>query len=107
MRATTYKSIDVDGLSIFYREAGSSNAPNLLLLHGFPSSSRMYEPLFTPLADAFLWSLPTIQDLATTTRQIRQSSTTPSITLLASSNASPRSLVTTTTTSLCRTTGDL
>ncbi len=51
--ATTYKSIDVDGLSIFYREAGSPDAPTLLLLHGFPSSSRMYEPLFTRLADAF------------------------------------------------------
>ena len=53
MRATNYKSIDVDGLSIFYRETGSPDAPNLLLLHGFPSSSRMYEPLFTRLADAF------------------------------------------------------
>lgn len=51
--ATTYKSIDVDGLSIFYREAGSPAAPTLLLLHGFPSSSRMYEPLFTRLAGAF------------------------------------------------------
>ncbi len=51
--ATTYKSIDVNGLSIFYREAGSPDAPTLLLLHGFPSSSRMYEPLFTRLADAF------------------------------------------------------
>jgi pimeloyl-ACP methyl ester carboxylesterase len=34
MGATTYKSIDVDGLSIFYREAGSPDAPTLLLLHG-------------------------------------------------------------------------
>jgi pimeloyl-ACP methyl ester carboxylesterase len=51
-RATTYKSIDVDGLSIFYREAGNRDAPTVLLLHGFPSSSRMYEPLFTRLADA-------------------------------------------------------
>jgi pimeloyl-ACP methyl ester carboxylesterase len=48
-----YKSIDVDGLSIFYRETGSPDAPDLLLLHGFPSSSRMYEPLFTRLTDAF------------------------------------------------------
>jgi pimeloyl-ACP methyl ester carboxylesterase len=53
MGATNYKSIDVDGMSIFYREIGSPDAPNLLLLHGFPSSSRMYEPLFTRLADAF------------------------------------------------------
>jgi pimeloyl-ACP methyl ester carboxylesterase len=52
LRATTYKSIDVDGLSIFYREAGSPGAPTLLLLHGFPSSSRMYGPLFPRLADA-------------------------------------------------------
>jgi pimeloyl-ACP methyl ester carboxylesterase len=53
MQATTYKSIDVNELSIFYREAGPPDAPTLLLLHGFPSSSRMYEPLFTRLADAF------------------------------------------------------
>jgi pimeloyl-ACP methyl ester carboxylesterase len=49
---STSVSIDVDGLSIFYREAGSPDAPTLLLLHGFPSSSRMYEPLFPRLADA-------------------------------------------------------
>ena len=53
MRTTSYRSIDVNHLSIFYREDGSPDAPTLLLLHGFPSSSRMYEPLFTHLADAF------------------------------------------------------
>ncbi len=53
MHGTTYKSIDVNRHSIFYREAGSPDAPTLLLLHGFPSSSRMYEPLLTRLADAF------------------------------------------------------
>lgn len=52
MQGTTYQSIDVNGHSIFYREAGSPDAPTLLLLHGFPSSSRMYEPLFSRLADA-------------------------------------------------------
>jgi pimeloyl-ACP methyl ester carboxylesterase len=52
MHPTVYKSIDVSGHSIFYREAGSPDAPTLLLLHGFPSSSRMYEPLFSRLADA-------------------------------------------------------
>jgi pimeloyl-ACP methyl ester carboxylesterase len=50
---TTYQTIEVDGRSIFYREAGNPEAPGLLLLHGFPSSSRMFEPLFTLLADAF------------------------------------------------------
>lgn len=48
-----YKTVDVDGLSIFYREAGPRDAPVLLLLHGFPSSSRMYEPLLAPLADRY------------------------------------------------------
>jgi hypothetical protein len=45
-----YRSIKVDGLSIFYREVGRPDAPTLLLLHGFPSSSRMYEPLLTRLS---------------------------------------------------------
>jgi pimeloyl-ACP methyl ester carboxylesterase len=49
----TYKTLDVDGLEIFYREAGSATAPTLLLLHGFPSSSRMWEPLLTRLGDRF------------------------------------------------------
>ncbi len=44
--------VDV-GLNIFYREAGPSSAPKILLLHGFPSSSRMWEPLPTRLGDAF------------------------------------------------------
>ncbi len=51
MNGTTYQSADVGGLSIFYREAGPRRAPTLLLLHGFPSSSRMYERLFARLAD--------------------------------------------------------
>ncbi len=48
-----YRSITVDGLSIAYREAGRPEAPTLLLLHGFPSSSRMYEPLLTRLSQRF------------------------------------------------------
>jgi len=50
---TFYRTIQVDGLSIFYREAGPKNAPVILLLHGLPSSSRMFEPLFSRLADRF------------------------------------------------------
>ncbi len=42
-----YRTVKVDGLSIFYREAGSKEAPTILLLHGLPSSSRMFEPLFS------------------------------------------------------------
>jgi pimeloyl-ACP methyl ester carboxylesterase len=45
-----YRTVKVDDLSIFYREAGRPDAPTLLLLHGFPSSSRMYEPLLSRLS---------------------------------------------------------
>jgi pimeloyl-ACP methyl ester carboxylesterase len=50
---TQYRAVQIDGLSIFYREAGPKNAPTLLLLHGFPSSSRMFEPLFARLSDRY------------------------------------------------------
>ena len=50
---TSYRTIQIDGLSIFYREAGPKNAPTLLLLHGLPSSSRMFEPLFARLSDRY------------------------------------------------------
>src|SRR4051794_36705146 len=39
---TRYRTIDVHGLEIFYREAGPATAPVVLLLHGFPTSSRMF-----------------------------------------------------------------
>lgn len=48
-----YRTVQVDGLSIFYREAGPKDAPTILLLHGFPSSSRMFEPLFVRLSDRY------------------------------------------------------
>jgi pimeloyl-ACP methyl ester carboxylesterase len=50
---TSYRTIQIDGLSIFYREAGPKDAPTLLLLHGLPSSSRMFEPLFARLSDRY------------------------------------------------------
>lgn len=49
----SYRTIQVDGLSIFYREAGPEDAPVLLLLHGLPSSSRMFEPLLQRLSDRY------------------------------------------------------
>jgi pimeloyl-ACP methyl ester carboxylesterase len=48
-----YRTVKVNGLNIFYREAGPKDAPVLLLLHGLPSSSRMFQPLLTRLADKF------------------------------------------------------
>src|SRR4029079_6316185 len=50
---TFYRSINIDGISIFYREAGPKDAPTLVLLHGLPSSSRMFEPLFARLSDRY------------------------------------------------------
>ncbi len=50
---TSYRTIAVDGINIFYREAGPKDAPVILLLHGLPSSSRMFEPLFARLADRY------------------------------------------------------
>jgi pimeloyl-ACP methyl ester carboxylesterase len=52
-RSTTYKTVTVKGLNIFYREAGPSKAPAILLLHGFPSSSRMFDTLMPLLADRY------------------------------------------------------
>ncbi|WP_139798666.1 alpha/beta fold hydrolase [Andreprevotia lacus] len=48
-----YRTLDVDGIQVFYREAGNPNAPTVLLLHGFPSSSQMYAGLIDALADQY------------------------------------------------------
>lgn len=53
MHRTVYQWADIGGLSVFYREAGSPDEPTILLLHGFPSSSRQWEPLLARLADGF------------------------------------------------------
>ena len=53
MSATTNRRVDVDGLEVFYREAGAADAPVLLLLHGFPSSSHMFRDLIPKLADSY------------------------------------------------------
>jgi pimeloyl-ACP methyl ester carboxylesterase len=50
---TTYRSIAVDGLNVFYREAGNREAPAVLLLHGFPTSSHMFRDLIPRLATDF------------------------------------------------------
>jgi len=50
---TNYKTVEVNGLDVFYREAGNKNAPTLLLLHGFPTSSHMYRNLMADLSDSY------------------------------------------------------
>jgi len=50
---TSYRTIQIDGLRIFYREAGPADAKTILLLLGLPTSSRQFEPLFARLADRY------------------------------------------------------
>jgi pimeloyl-ACP methyl ester carboxylesterase len=52
-RSISYHTVEINGLKIFYREAGLPDAPTVLMLHGFPSSSRMWEPLLPLLADKY------------------------------------------------------
>ena len=49
----TYRTIAIDGLDLFYREAGPVDGPTVLLLHGWPSSSHMFRDLIPKLADRF------------------------------------------------------
>jgi len=53
MTTTTYRTASVDGLKVFYREAGDPQAPVVLLLHGFPTSSHMFRELIPALADRY------------------------------------------------------
>src|ERR1700681_2169366 len=50
---TTYHRAEVGGIGVFYREAGPKDAPTIVLLHGYPSSSRMYETLIPLLARCY------------------------------------------------------
>ncbi len=51
--AVSYHTVSIDGVKVFYREAGPKNAPTLLLLHGFPTSSQMFRNLIPQLADRY------------------------------------------------------
>jgi pimeloyl-ACP methyl ester carboxylesterase len=50
---TKYQTIQVNGLNLFYREAGNTASPTVLLLHGFPTSSHMFRNLIPKLADNY------------------------------------------------------
>jgi pimeloyl-ACP methyl ester carboxylesterase len=53
MSAVTYHKVDVDGIGVFYREAGPKDAPTILLLHGFPTAGHMFRDLIPQLSDRF------------------------------------------------------
>ncbi len=53
MSTVTYQKADVDGIGVFYREAGPKDAPTILLLHGFPTAGHMFRDLIPQLAERF------------------------------------------------------
>jgi pimeloyl-ACP methyl ester carboxylesterase len=67
-----YRTTDVDGPKIFYREAGTPGAPKLLLLHGFPTSSHMFRDLIPLLADRFHIVAPDLPGFGNSERPARE-----------------------------------
>src|SRR5215831_808027 len=53
MGTVTFRKVDVDGIDVFYGEAGPKDAPTILLLHGFPTAGHMFRDLMPRLADRF------------------------------------------------------
>ncbi|HTN55857.1 MAG TPA: alpha/beta fold hydrolase, partial [Microbacterium sp.] len=53
MPTVHHRTASVDGLDVFYREAGPADAPVILLLHGYPTSSHMFRHLIPALADRY------------------------------------------------------
>lgn len=64
---TSFHTVDVDGVSVFYREAGPKDAPVMLLLHGFPTSSHMFRDLIPRLAGKYRVIAPDLPGFGFTT----------------------------------------
>jgi len=74
-----YKTVQLNGLNIFYREAGPANGLVILLLHGFPTSSRMYQALLeSPLSAKYRLIARTTRASATLHGRARKNSATRS-----------------------------
>jgi pimeloyl-ACP methyl ester carboxylesterase len=74
MTAVRYRTADVDGLDIFYREAGAAGAAKLLLLHGFPSAGHMFRDLIPLLSDRFHIIAPDLPGFGRSTLPARDGS---------------------------------
>lgn len=66
-----FSSVDVDGLKVFYREAGNQARPTVLLLHGFPSASHMFRDLIPQLVDRYHVVAPDLPGFGMTERPAR------------------------------------
>lgn len=53
METTKFKTIEIDGINIAYREAGNPENPTIVLLHGYPSSSHQYRKVLSSLSDSY------------------------------------------------------
>jgi pimeloyl-ACP methyl ester carboxylesterase len=73
MSIVNYRSVQADGLNVFYREAGKAGAPKLLLLHGFPSSGHMFRDLIPLLAGDFHIIAPDLPGFGQTDMPARES----------------------------------
>ena len=73
-----YRTLNMDGLEIFYREAGPRDAPTVMLLHGFPSSSHIFRNLIPILADKYHVVAPDLPDMAKAQHPRSTISTIPS-----------------------------
>ncbi len=72
MTQQSYRTADVDGYEVFYREAGDRSKPTLLLLHGFPSASHMFRDLIPLLADRFHLVAPDLPGFGLSARPTRR-----------------------------------
>ena len=70
---TRYQTVDVDGVDIFYREAGPVDAPVVLLLHGFPSAGHMFRDLIPELSDRYRTIAPDLPGFGQSAQPSRES----------------------------------
>src|SRR5262245_29001395 len=75
MGTVTFQKVIVDGIEVFYREAGPKDAPTILLLHGFPTAGHMFRDLIPQLADRFHLIAPDLPGFGQSDMPARSAST--------------------------------
>jgi len=89
MATVTFRKLDVNGIGVFYREAGPKDAPTILLLHGFPTAGHMFRDLMPQLEDRFRLVAPDLPGFGQSDMPARAPSRTRSKISRTSSIASP------------------